>query len=709
MTAIGLALILIIPRDPKNTAFLGLSPVRLAMLAVMAATLALFVGLFSLFQSRPALSRQASQRLAVFLAPVWRRHLILLLAGMSLLAGPYLAAQIALTTDDQVKQVLLRLLPFALLTAGAGWEALRSDYLGEERRRWQMGLLAGAAYLVLTVLAQAWLLTWVERRVPVDAAVITASRLVAALLALLYFGRLLAASPVERRTWLLVLLLVAILYGLQWAVWPHKYWPAQSMFAMWAPALILGLACLAALLMDAWRLLPASAQPRILTALKIGAALALLLLVIPYVQADIQHAIKLNYAPIFTDQDAYLTFARNARLANFNYTGDHNRMPGYPFLQGLFYRPGMDDAAFFWQGKMINIGLSILLLGLLLWVFSRYMSSLEAMLLTGVIAFSLYIFKAPYFQAEILFYFLFCLLYIFLIRMLQKPTLKLAAATGAVAGLAHLVKASVPPALALFGGVYLVKELAGWIRLLRSADRPREQVNSGLRRLAAGGLVVVCFLAVIFPYIRAMKAQFGSYFYNVNTSIYIWYDDNFQATDAEDIYHFTQGIPAQLSPDQIPSLRNYMRTHTLAQILSRVEYGLREQANNILSPFSVTAFHLSLLAFLILAVLADPGAVKDLVQRNRYVVLFACLFFIGYLATFVWYSPISPERRFTYGLYIPLLFSIGVSLRSLAKAAKGWIDPALFNRASYIILAAVLVANIYLVLTERIYFDRFGS
>jgi hypothetical protein len=417
----------------------------------------------------------------------------------------------------------------------------------------------------------------------------------------------------------------------------------------------------------------------------------------------------LNYSPIFTDQAAYVLFARNARLLNFNYTGDHNRMPGYPFLQGLFYHPGMDDAAFFWQGKMINIALSIFLLGLLWWIFSRYVSWLEASLLTGVIAFSLYIFKAPYFQAEILFYFLFFLLYILLIQMLRNPSVKLAIVTGIIAGLAHLVKASVLPALLLFSGVYLIKEVIAWIRLSRSAIPQKQQAVSELQRLATGGLVGVCFLAVIFPYIRAMKVQFGSYFYNVNTTFYVWYDDNFQAIAAEKQYHFAEQWPSQLSPDEIPSLRNYMRTHTTEQILGRIGFGLHEQTYNILSPFSVTAFHLSFLAILVLAVLADLRTALKNGRQDPYTVIFATLFFAGYLATFVWYSPISPERRFTYGLYLPLLFSIMVALKSLARGVRGKIDHALFNRAALIVIALILSANIYLVLTERIFFDRFGS
>ena len=86
---------------------------------------------------------------------------------------------------------------------------------------------------------------------------------------------------------------------------------------------------------------------------------------------------------------------------NFSYTGDHNRMPGYPFLQALFYRAGMSDAEFFDQGKQINILLSISLLAGLLWIFRRYLPRFESVLLILIIAFSLFIFKAPYFQADL--------------------------------------------------------------------------------------------------------------------------------------------------------------------------------------------------------------------------------------------------------------------------------------------------------------------
>lgn len=100
-----------------------------------------------------------------------------------------------------------------------------------------------------------------------------------------------------------------------------------------------------------------------------------------------------------------------------------------------------------------------------------------------------------------------------------------------------------------------------------------------------------------------------------------------------------------------------------------------------------------------------------MVRKYPYTVLFGVLFFAGYLAAFVWYSPISPERRFTYILYIPLMFSIFTAVKELSwnQPRGGWINIKEFASASNLLIALTLVINIQLVLTERMFFDRYGS
>jgi len=237
--------------------------------------------------------------------------------------------------------------------------------------------------------------------------------------------------------------------------------------------------------------------------------------------------------------------------------------------------------------------------------------------------------------------------------------------------------------------------------------------HHSLRRWASAGLVFLVFLAVIFPYIQAMKAQFGHYFYNVNTTFYVWYDDNFQAIQAEKEYHFADAYPSQMSADELPNLRNYLRTHSLEQILGRIGFGLNAQVFNILSPFSVSNYQLSYLAILVMIFLADLKRNLRLVRLHSSQVSFSVLYFIVYLGAFVWYSPISPERRFTYGLYLPFLLAVFLALKAMvrnqAREGRGKIDLRLLVNAANFVIFLSLVVNIYLVLTERMYFDRYGA
>ena len=49
---------------------------------------------------------------------------------------------------------------------------------------------------------------------------------------------------------------------------------------------------------------------------------------------------------ILGDQSAYLGYARHLYESNYTVTEDRNRMPVYPFLLSLIYRPGMSEDEF---------------------------------------------------------------------------------------------------------------------------------------------------------------------------------------------------------------------------------------------------------------------------------------------------------------------------------------------------------------------------
>jgi hypothetical protein len=712
---LSLVILAFIPGDPKNARFLGFSTTRLAMIAAFLLAIGLLAAVNWGLKRRPGRQQQMDHFIQSMAERQHLRASILFLASLVILAGLYQLAELLMTSDVYLKSYLLRLFPFTFFTAAISWLVLSLDAWREDGRHWMAALGLALVGTIAGRLYQAFLLGLVERPTPVSSGTILASQVGLALAAFLWAAHFTGRPREARPTWALLLVLVALLTYIQWGAYPNKYWRFMSMVAWFTPAAVFAISLLAQLVFSLWDWLRPAAQARWRTLLPLGAVLGLLALAIPYYTVTVIHSRTLNYAPIFTDQGNYLQFAETARLRNFNYTGDQNRMPLYPFLQGLFYQPGMSDQAFFDQGKLRNIFLSLALLVVMYLLFRHYLGRWIGPLLTGIIAFSIYIFKAPYFQVEILYYFLAFLGFVLVLEMLAHPSWKLGIAAGVVFGLAHLAKASVLPGLLLFGGVFTLKLLIQLLPRLKDSAARLEKLAPLGRQLLAGALVFVFFILVIFPYINAMKQRFGHYFYNVNTTFYVWFDTNPEAFQAEAKYHFAEQWPSQLSPDQLPSLRNYLRQHSLAQIAERFFAGLDEQIGNVLSPFSVTNYQLSYLAILCLVFLADLRNSLRLVRSHPYRVAFSLLYFLGYLAAFAWYSPIAPERRFIYGLYIPFMFAVFCALQALASSQHvegdrpAVIDLPRFLNAAHFVIFLSLLANIWLVLTERMFFDRFGA
>lgn len=129
-----------------------------------------------------------------------------------------------------------------------------------------------------------------------------------------------------------------------------------------------------------------------------------------YWYGAVEQLTRVNTNRNATDQSAYMDYARSLYKSNYTFIGGRNRMPVYPSLQSLFYRPDMTDEAFFTRGKYINLVLSLGLLTGLAFLFRQFFSWLHSFNLLLIAAFTVFIFKAGYFQAELLFYFLnFCL------------------------------------------------------------------------------------------------------------------------------------------------------------------------------------------------------------------------------------------------------------------------------------------------------------
>jgi hypothetical protein len=243
-----------------------------------------------------------------------------------------------------------------------------------------------------------------------------------------------------------------------------------------------------------------------------------------YCYGAIEHLKRVNTTMKATDQSAYMEYAKSMYETNYAYAGDRNRMPVYPFLQSLLYSPGLSDQEYFVRGKYFNIILSLAILLCLFFIFQKYLPLLQAVNLILITAFTVFIFKASYFQCELLFYFLDFCGFLLMCKMVSNPSWKLGILTGIVMGIAHLTKASILPGLILFILFFIIKEIYTlYVGVKDKSHIPFENKGNFISRLLIIALVILSFLGTVYPYISTSKRVFGSYFYNVNSTFYMWY------------------------------------------------------------------------------------------------------------------------------------------------------------------------------------------
>ncbi|MDB5335479.1 MAG: hypothetical protein JWN70_1098 [Planctomycetaceae bacterium] len=374
----------------------------------------------------------------------------------------------------------------------------------------------------------------------------------------------------------------------------------------------------------------------------------------------LQQGHRVNTDRHASDQSAYLGHARQLAETNFAAVGDRARMPIYPAVMAFLYRPGLTEDEFFARGKLAGIALAALVAALAAGLFQYHGQVWDTTAATLVAMLTMLAYKAPYCQADVLFYGLSCLLFCLLLSLLDTPRWTTAALAGGVGGLAYLTKASVLPAMGLALGLLLIRGCVVWYQQCRQGRPPPGR--SGRRQFAihlgCASLVLGCFLLVVFPYIRTSHERFGHYFYNVNSTFYVWYDSWDEVKAGTRAHGDRVGWP-DLPPDQIPSLTKYLREHTAQQALTRLARGL-VRYTLLVCVYSYGYAEFALLYFALLGVLFwQNRRGLDLWQewhRHGSAVLFVGLYFGGYLLLYAWFAPVSTGHRFVLTLYLPALW-----------------------------------------------------
>jgi hypothetical protein len=186
-------------------------------------------------------------------------------------------------------------------------------------------------------------------------------------------------------------------------------------------------------------------------------------------------------------------------------------------------------------------------------------------------------------------------------------------------------------------------------------------------------VVVVIFLALLSPYLLNSKQAFGSYFYNVNTTFYAWYDNWAQASVGTRLHGDGVGWP-DMPADQIPSAAKYLRSHTPAQIAERVGGGLKDMAVRSYRTYGYLKYLVWYLALLAIVILASPSLFVSLVRRYPALAAFLGLYAVSHLLLVAFYEPISGTgtTRFLIAHLTPFFYAASRYLAHPEVAAISW-------------------------------------
>jgi len=378
-----------------------------------------------------------------------------------------------------------------------------------------------------------------------------------------------------------------------------------------------------------------------------------------YLSGTARQSRKVNTDMSHTDQSAYMHYAKKMAETRYAYVGGRNRMPVYPFLQSLFYERGMPDEVFFQQGKFRNVLLSIVILISVFFIFHTRFSLLTSLPAILITIFTVFIFKAPFFQCELFFYFLNFLAFIGYLKLLDKPNWSLGLFTGLIIGLAHLTKASILPGLILFAGFYLFRIVQKIIQNKASCSNNIAGFNNYLRKPLPLALLLISFFLLIWPYISTSKKVFGHYFYNVNSTFCMWYDSWAEYAKGTRSHGDRIGWPT-MPEEEIPSPTKYFKTHSLKQIAFRLKNGAVKTVHKMMSSYGYFKFLLFYTLCAIYLIWKNKRLLKSIYSRYSYQILFSLVFFSTYFLLYAWYVPIASGNRFVLALFLPYLYVVNL-------------------------------------------------
>jgi hypothetical protein len=216
------------------------------------------------------------------------------------------------------------------------------------------------------------------------------------------------------------------------------------------------------------------------------------------------------------------------------------------------------------------------------------------------------------------------------------------------------------PALVWFAGSFLIINIAlpfvkGILNKIHGKGTLSYKVI--FKNIAILAAFILIFFLTVSPYIRKNKKMFGMYFYNVNSTFYVWYDSWDEVLKGTRANYDRIGWP-KLPPEEIPSPTKYWQEHTLSQILARFVHGFSIITTNAMGGIGYAQFFCIYLLICILAIVQRYGEFIEYFRNDNRFAVAVCLilYFLLFFSLYVFGAVIFKGPRHALAQYLPAMF-----------------------------------------------------
>jgi len=391
--------------------------------------------------------------------------------------------------------------------------------------------------------------------------------------------------------------------------------------------------------------------------------------------------LALNFSPYPEyDELAYIDHVKKISQSDrYWYLGDRNRMPIFNYILFISYSPNFTEVIQYRVFQLTNI--------IFVTFFSIfYLSYLKNRFVSNVIflqfsSFSLFLPIICYIHdvvVEPIFYVIFAVFFVFTLDFLKVFNLLNSVKFGFLAAFLYLIKATGLSIFVISIFFIIIKKIL-----------EKEKIINIFKNIV---LSIVSFLIICSPYMYENYQKFDkNFFYNVNTTFYIWYDSWEEVETGTKAYGDRIGYPAMPEED-IPSLKKYLSTHSNQQIYERFRNGLNSILNYY---FSVQEFTGSLSLSLILVIFSRKYFQEKLFVNNNYlknIKSYLILLSVFVLFSSAFYQVIAPIPRFTIYLFLPAYLYYFLQQDKLVKSMTSNKKFQLFYFNNIVLLSSLMLS-----------------